>query len=77
MRRRLGLTFELGFREAQRFQLPDLFRIYGRLGRAAALPFRLTFVDALLDPRICVDKSFSRITHTFKPTIIVCRAQTF
>ena len=77
MRGRGGLTIELGLGQPQRLQFPYLVRIDRRLGCAAALAFRLPFLDPFLNTRIRVNKSFTRITHTFKPTIIVCRAQTF
>ena len=72
-----GLALELGLGQPQRFQLPYPIRIDGRLCCAATLAFRLSLLDPFLNTRIRVNKSFTRITHTFKPTIIVCRAQTF
>ena len=77
MRGRGGLTLELCLGQPQRFELSHLVGIDGRTCCAAPLPFRLTFLDPFLNSRIRVDESLSRITHTFKPTIIVCRAQTF
>jgi len=66
-----SLALELGLGEPQRFQFPYLVRISGRLCCAAPLAFRLPFFDPFLNTRIRVNKSFTRITHTFKPTIIV------
>jgi ATP-dependent helicase Lhr and Lhr-like helicase len=66
-----SLALELGLGEPQRFQFPYLVRIHGRLCCAAPLAFRLPFLNPFLNTRIRVNKSFTRITHTFKPTIIV------
>ena len=66
-----GLAFELGLCQSQRLQFPHLVRIDGRLCCTATLAFRLPFLDPFLNTCIRVNKSFTRITHTFKPTIIV------
>jgi hypothetical protein len=64
MRRRLGLTLELGAREAQRLELADAFGIYRRLPGSAPPTLGLAFLDLLLDARIRVNQSFSGITHS-------------
>jgi ATP-dependent helicase Lhr and Lhr-like helicase len=66
-----GLAFELGLCQTQRLQFSYLLRIDGRLCCAATLAFRLPFLDPFLNTRIRVNKSLTRVTHTFKPTIIV------
>jgi ATP-dependent helicase Lhr and Lhr-like helicase len=62
MRRGFGLTGELGARESQRLASTFALRIDRRTdGRAAFLGDAL--FHPLLQSRLCIDESFSRITH--------------
>src|SRR5690606_38230898 len=62
VRRERELAFELLARELQRLDCAPGFRI-GQYPGAAFAPFALELLHPLLNPRLGVDQSFTRITH--------------
>jgi len=65
MRGRFRLTFEIRFRQPQRFDFAHLFGIDLRTASAAAPPLGFPLFDLFLDARFRVDEAFSGITHKY------------
>ena len=61
--RRGSLLRVIELRQLQRLDLPRLFRVDLRCVSGALLTLRFQLLHALLDTRICVDESFSCVTH--------------
>lgn len=58
-----ALPLELGARQLQRRFLAHLFRIGQRAFHPRALASGFPFIAQFLQPRLCVDESFTSITH--------------
>ena len=65
VRRRPKLLTELRAGQAERFELPRELRIHRRPWLATLLPGVFPFLQALLNPLVRVDQSFSSVTHSY------------